>query len=174
MKVAFWLGLMLLLTFTSQVAIPKQDTVGIYLFAESHYPSVLERQPGRWKELSLASKPIFTDADIIAYDFAKHAMKLEPEALKRLPRPSPAGAPFVVVVNGERIYLGAFYSVVSSIPCELPVIVVNRRVLDQTSPADVLLIESGYLPQSSALGKDLRSDVRVRDALANLKKLATL
>jgi hypothetical protein len=33
MKVAFWLGLILLLTFTSLAAIPKQATIGIYLFA---------------------------------------------------------------------------------------------------------------------------------------------
>jgi hypothetical protein len=174
MKVAFRLGLMLLLIFTSSCGHSKQDTIGIYLFAEEHYPSVLDRQPGRWKELPLASKPIFTDADIIAYDFAKHAMKLESEALKRLPRPSAAGIPFVVVVNGERIYPGAFFNILSSLSCEMPVIVIDRRVMDKSLPADVLLIENGYPPQSSARGKDLRSDVRVRDALANLKKLATL
>jgi len=174
MKVAFCLGLILLLTFTSVAAIPKQDTIGIYLFAGSIDPRGFARHPGRWKDLPLAGKPIFTNADIIAYDFSKHAMKLEPEALKRLPRPPVEGTPFVVVVNGERIYPGAFYSPISSIPCELPVIVVGRRALDPTSPADILLIESAYPPQSSALGKDLRSDVRVRDALANLKKLSTL
>jgi hypothetical protein len=174
MKVAFCLGLILLLTFTSVAAIPKQDTIGIYLFAGSIDPRGFARHPGRWKDLPLAGKPIFTNADIIAYDFSKHAMKLEPEALKRLPRPPVEGTPFVVVVNGERIYPGAFYCGISSIPCELPVIVVDRRALDPTSPADILLIESAYPPQSSALGKDLRSDVRVRDALANLKKLSTL
>ena len=174
MKVAFWSGLMLLLTFISLAAIPKQDTIAIYLFARSIEPRVLARQPGRWKDLPLASKPIFTDADIIAYDFSKHAIKLEHEALKRLPRPSASGISFVVVVNGERIYPGAFYTSVSSIPCELPVIVVDGRALNQTSPTDILLIESAYHPQSSALGKDLRSDLRVRDALANLKKLAEL
>ena len=174
MKVAFWSGLILLLTFTSLAAIPKQDTIGIYLFARSIDPRGLAQHPGRWKDLPLARKPIFTDADIIAYDFSKHAMKLEPEALKRLPRPPAEGTPFVVVVNGERIYPGAFYSNISSISCDLPVILVDRRGLDPTSPADILLIESAYHSQSSALGKDLRSDERVRDALANLKKLAAL
>ena|SRR5215475_284118 len=113
--------------------------------------------------------------DIIAYDFSKHAMKLKPEALKRLPsRPPAEGIPFVVVVNGERIYPGAFYSNISSLSFHLPVIMVDRRGLDPTFPADILLIENGIPPQSSALGNDLRSDVRVRDALANLKKLAAL
>ena len=170
MKVAFWFGLMLLLT----CGLSKQDTIGIYQFARSIDPRVLETHPGRWKELPLASKPIVTDADIIAYDFSKHAMKLEPKALKRLPSPPVEGIPFVVVVNGERIYLGAFTSSISSVSFDLPVITVDRRALDPTSLADILLIENGIPPQSSAPGKDLRSDVRVRDALANLKKLATL
>jgi hypothetical protein len=174
MKVAFWLGLILLLTFTSLAAIPKQDTIGIYLFARSIDPRVLMRRPGQWKDLPLAHKPIVTDADIIAYDFSKHEMKLEPEALKRLPSPPVGGIPFVVVVNGERIYLGAITISISSMSFDLPVIMVDRRGLDPTSPADILLIENGIPPQSSALGEDLRSDVRVRDALANLKKLATL
>jgi hypothetical protein len=165
---------MLLLTFTSLAAIPKQDTIGIYLFARSVDTRALETHPGRWKDLPLASQPIVTDVDIIAYDFSKHAMKLKPEALNRLPRPPVEGTPFVVVVNGERIYPGAFYSNMSSISCYLPIIMVDRRGLDPTSPADILLIENGIPPQSSALGEDLRSDVRVRDALANLKKLATL
>jgi hypothetical protein len=96
MKVAFWLGLILLLTFTSLAAIPKQDTIGIYLFARSIDPRVLETRPGRWKALPLASNPIVTDADIIAYDCSKHAMKLKAEALKRLPsRPPVEGIPFV-------------------------------------------------------------------------------
>jgi hypothetical protein len=122
------------------------------------------RRPGRWKALPLASKSIVTDADIIAHDFSKHAMKLKPEALKRLPRPSTSGISFVVVVNGERIYPGAFLTLGSSISCDLPVIFIDNRAADPTSPADILLIENGTPPQSSALGKDLRSDVRVRDA----------
>ena len=81
---------------------------------------------------------------------------------------------FIVVVNGKRIYLGAFYTLLSSISCDLPVIMVHMRAADPTSPADLLLIESGNPSQSSALGKDLCSDVRIRNALANFKKLATL
>jgi hypothetical protein len=173
MKIAIFLGLILLLTVTSLTAIPKRGTFAIYLIAGSVDARVFAQSPGRWKDLPLEREPIISDADIVAYDFSKHAMRLKPEALKRLPPPSVAGTPFVVVVNRERIYPGAFYTSVSSIPCDVPVMVVDRAAQNQTSRADVLLIESAY-PQPSFLGKDLRSDVRVRDALAKLKKLAVL
>jgi hypothetical protein len=173
MKIAIFLGLILLLAVTSLAACPKRSTFAIYLVAGSVDARVFAQQPGVWKDLPLAREPIISGADIVAYDFSKHAMRLKPEVLRRLPRPSVAGTPFVVVINGERIYPGAFYSSLSSIPCDVPVIVIHRVTPNQTSRADVLLIESAY-PQPSFLGKDLRSDVRVKDALANLKKLAVL
>jgi hypothetical protein len=173
MKIAIFLGLIALLTVTSLAASPKQSTFAIYLIAGSVDARVFAQEPGVWKNLPLAREPIISGADIVAYDFSKHAMRLKPEALKRLPRPSVAGTPFVVVINGERIYPGAFYTSLSSISCEIPVIVIDRAAPNQTSLSYVLLIESAY-PQPSLRGKDLRSDVRVKDALANLKKLAAL
>ncbi len=172
MRVGIVLGIILLLTVTSLAAIPKRGAFGIYPIAGSVDARVLAQTPERWRELPLASKPVISDQDIVAYDFSKHAMKLKPEALKHLPRPSVSGIPFVVVVNGERIYPGAFYTTASSIPCAVPVIVTDR--VAQNQPANqILLIESAY-PQPTAHGKDLRSDVRVRNALASLKKLAAL
>lgn len=173
MKTAFFLGLIVLLTVISLAASPKRSTFAIYLMTGSVDARVFAQEPGVWKDLPLASEPIISGADIVAYDFSKHAMRLKPKALKRVPRPSVAGTPFVVVVNGERIYPGAFYTSASSIPCDVPVIVIDRPAQNQTSRADVLLIESAY-PQPRSLRKDLRSDVRVKDALAKLKKLAVL
>ena len=173
MKIAFFLVTSLLLATTSLAGIPKRSTFAIYLIASSVDARVFAQEPERWKDLPLAGEPTISDADLVAYDFSKHAMRLKPEVLKRLPQPSVAGTPFVVVVNGERIYPGAFYTSLSSIPCGIPVIVVDRAVQNQSSRADVLLIESAY-PRPSAHGKDLRSDVRVRGALAKLKKLAVL
>ena len=173
MKTIFLSGLVLLVTLTSLAGTPKRSTFAIYLIAGSVDARLFVREPERWKGLPLERDPIISDADIIAYDFSKHAMRVRPEALRRLPRPSVAGVPFVLVVNGERIYPGAFYTMSSSIPCDVPVIVVDRVEQNHTARADVLLIENAY-PQTSAPKKDLRSDVRVKDALASLKKLAAL
>lgn len=173
MRIAIVLGIILLLTVSSLAAIPKQSTFGIYLIAGSVDARVFAQNSERWKDLPLANEPIISDDDIVAYDFEKHAMRLKPAALKRLPRPGVSGIPFVVIVNGERIYPGAFYTMVSSITCYVPVIVTDRIALNQDAPSDVVLIERAY-PQQMASGKDLRSDVRVRNALAKLKKLAAL
>lgn len=171
MKTVILLGLVVLQFVTSLAATQKQDTVAIYLFASSVNARSLVRE--QWKNLPLSSEPVISEADILAYDFAKHALKLKPEALKRLPRPPVEGTPFVVVVNGERIYPGAFYNNISSMPYSLPVIVVNRGAQSGTSDVDVVLIERAY-PVQHAKGSDLRSDVRIRGALGKLKKLAEL
>jgi len=158
---------LILLTITAIQATPRQSTFGVYLIAGSPDARTLARNPAQWKELPLSSTPVISEVDIVSYDFSKHAMSLRPEAIKRLPRPSVFGTPFVVVVNGDRIYTGAFYSSVSSVPFALPVIVVNSPDPDQ----GVLNIERAY-PQSHAVGVDLRSDERIRNALSSLKKLA--
>jgi hypothetical protein len=168
---ALWVVVSLLIV-TSAVAIPQRSTFAIHLIA-GPVDARDFAQRGQWKNLPLAGMPIISEADILAYDFSKHAIRLKLEALRRLPRPPVAGTPFVVVVNGERIYPGAFYTSVSSISCELPVIVVDRVAQSQAADADVLLIERAY-PPTIAFGKDLRSDIRVRDVLSKLKKLAPL
>ena len=173
MKTVIMLSVVALQIVTSLAATQKQDTFAIYLLASSAEARPFARGQAQWKILPLASEPIISEADILAYDFSKHALRLRPEALKRLPRPTVFGAPFVVVVNGERIYLGAFYTSASSIPFGKPVIVVDRRSQGEATDADVLLIERAY-PQSGASGEDLRSDKRVREALGKLKKLASL
>jgi hypothetical protein len=170
MKTVIMFGVVVFQILTSLAAAQKQDTFAIYLF-DSPVDTISLKQ--KWKNLSLASEPIISESDVLAYDYSKHALRLRPEAVKGLPRPPVEGTPFVVVVNGERIYPGAFYGLYSSIPCSLPVIVVGRSAQSKTSDVDVILIERAY-PVQSAVEKDLRSDERVRDALGKLKKLAVL
>ena len=159
---------MLTLLIVSAIqAIPGQSTFAVYLIDGAPDARTIARDPGQWKELPLSSTPVISDVDILSYDFSKHAMRLRPEAIKRLPRPSVFGIPFVVVVNGDRIYGGAFYSSFSSVPFALPVIVVNSPDPDQ----GVLYIERAY-PPSHAVGVDPRSDERIRNALSTLKKLS--
>jgi hypothetical protein len=165
------LGALILLTTSAIAARPEQNTFGIYLIAEPVDARTLAHNPTLWKELALSSTPVISQADIISYDFSIHAMRLRLEAIKRLPKPPVTGTPFVVLVNGERIYQGAFYISASSIPYSQPVILVDRLEHDQPRKADVLLIDRAY-PASFATGRDLRSDDRIKRALTKLKKLA--
>ena len=171
MKAAILLGAFVLHIVTSLTPAQQPATVAIYLFANPVDARTVKQD--QWKSLPLASEPIISETDILAYDFSKHAIKLSAEALKRLPRPPVTGTPFVVVINGERIYPGAFYNMASSIPCDMPVIVTARIGQSESLGADVVLIDRAY-PQQYATGKDLRSDARIRDALGKLKKLAAL
>jgi hypothetical protein len=156
------------LTLSATAARPVQSTFAMYLIADLPDARTLARNSGQWKELPLVRTPVISEVDIVSYDFSRHAMRLRPETIKRLPKPSVFGIPFVVVVKGERIYAGAFYSSFSSIPFALPVIVVDGSERDQAPERDVLYIQRAY-PQSHAVGVDLRSDERIKTALGNLK-----
>jgi hypothetical protein len=151
---------------------PRQSTFSIYLVEGEFEPTALMHEQGRWKDAKLSTTPVISEADIITYDFSKHAMKLNPEAIKRLPKPPVSGTPFVVVVNGERIYLGAFYSLISSIPCSVPVIVIDRGIWNPEQTRDTLLIERAY-PPDKGVGQDMRSDERIKTVLGKLEKLGT-
>ncbi|MCA1838404.1 MAG: hypothetical protein LC674_06530 [Actinobacteria bacterium] len=173
MRIIVTTGCILLLTVAFLGASPNDATFGIYLIAGNVDARVFARRSEQWRTLPLETKPIISDQDILVYDFSKHAMRLTPEALKRLPRPPVTGIPFVVVGNDERIYPGVFYTGASSIPCDLPVIVTARMREDNSVPSDVIFIERAY-PASRAQGRDLRSDERVRTIFGSLKKLGSL
>jgi hypothetical protein len=168
------LGALIVLTTSAIAARSEQSTFAIYLIAEPVDARTLAHNPRLWKELALSSDPVISQEDIISYDFSSHEMRLRTEAIKRLPKPSVTGTPFVVVVNGERIYQGAFYSSVSSISYSQPVILVDKAGPEQPGKADVLLIDRAYPSASFATGRDLRSDDRIKSALGKLKKLARL
>src|SRR5262249_38262691 len=118
---------------------------------------------GDWSQIRLSEPPLISANDVISYNFADHAIRLKPGALATIPRPPVEGTPFVVVVNGQRIYLGAFTTIESSMSFAVPSIVVDRRVLATNQPADTLVINRGA-------GQDPRGDKRIRDALAALQK----
>jgi len=167
------LGVLIFLTASVAAAQSQQNSFGIYLLARSTDTRTLAQDQGQWKQLALASGPVISDADIISYDFSNHTMRLGPEAAKRLPKPPVTGTPFVVVVNGERIYQGAFYTSLSSISYAQPVIVVDNPGSTRPQQVDVLLIDRAY-PVKMARGEDLRSDERIKTALSKLGKLTLL
>jgi len=114
-------------------------------------------------ELPLEAEPVLTDRDLYAYHWSSHTLALANGAaiLERLPRTPMHGLPFVVVADGKRIYLGAFWTSFSSQSVDLPVI--DTLLGDWT-------IRPGY-PWVHALDPDPRGDARIRRALSNLGKL---
>ena len=87
------------------------NSFALYLTAEGVDPAFAATNLA---ELKLVSPPVFSDADILAADFENGVIRLTPEALKRIPEASVQGNLFVAVVNGERLFLGAFWTSLSS------------------------------------------------------------
>jgi hypothetical protein len=114
---------------------------------------------------------VITDADIVEYRFAEHALKIRGESLLRMARLRPplSGDPFHVVVNEERIYSGRFTSQVSSMSFKEPTILAQ---VDTNQPTATVIIcgPSHHEPQFQT-GTDPRVDVRITRALAALGKL---
>src|SRR3990172_8838700 len=57
-------------------------------------------------ELALEDKPFLTDDDLISYSWRDHKLKLNEDAIAKIPQAIPLdGTPVVVVADGQRTYL---------------------------------------------------------------------
>ena len=159
------------LAFSTICRAETTNSFDIYLTAEAMDRRITGYGKGDWSRIRLSEPPLISATDIISYDFANHVIRLGPEALPRIPRPPVEGTPFVVVVNGERIYLGAFTSGFSSMTFGVPSIMVDRRTLVTNQPPDTLVIERAYTSPTLGVGPDPRGDQRIKTALTALHKL---
>jgi SAM-dependent methyltransferase len=149
------------------------NSFGIYLATGPIDPRLTRSGKGDWSQITLAPAPVISAEDIVVYDFPKHTMNLRPEALARISRPPVDGTPFVVVANGERIYLGAFVTGASSMSFAVPTIVVDRWSTDTNHHREMVVIERAYPQPSFGVPPDPRGDERVKQALAAMEKLTT-
>ena len=118
--------------------------------------------------LALTPSPLLTDEDITSYDWARHLVRLKPGVRERLvpAKPELKGIPFVVVAQGKRVYLGAFWTPLSSFAHYVPVIYTVPFDLVQD---DGSRIENAFLihgPMTSKPGAaSPHEDARIREAL---------
>ena len=59
---------------------------------------------------------LISESDIVAVDLRSGLMTLKQAAYQRLPQPSTAMPQFVAVADGDRLFLGAFGTTLSSGP----------------------------------------------------------
>lgn len=175
-KTAFAVGTAVVLAAGTTIVVVKElakppNSFGIYLTAEPVDRRITAYGKGDWSRIRLSESPVISATDIISYDFTNHSMRLRPEALAKISRPPVEGTPFVVVANAERIYLGAFTTIESSMLFAVPSIMVDRRMLVTNQPSDTLVIERAYPSPSFGVGPDPRVDRRIRTALSALHKL---
>ena len=115
------------------------------------------------KELHIAPEPIITEKNLLGYDWDRHILNLAPGARDRIPSPGVWGVPFVVVADGKRCYLCAFWTHLSSYMPSLPVAYVDP-ISARLDSKDSIHIE----PPPIADANDPRSDPRICKVLEAL------
>ncbi len=146
---------------------PREDVLSFTRDVEERIRVYLLARPG---DIPLAKYPLISDRDIESYDWKTHTLTVSRSAIQRLRPPLVWGTPFVVVADGEPIYVGAFYSALSSASCSIPVIMHERSL--NPDPSGRLMIQRAY-PGATGdqMAHDPRSDARIKKALQALGKL---
>ncbi|MFN8443111.1 MAG: hypothetical protein U0175_20220 [Caldilineaceae bacterium] len=122
-------------------------------------------------QLELQNEPILSNDDIVSYGKVDHTIELTHDAYVRIQQlfPMPVkvdGIPFVVCVGKERIYLGAFWTPLSSLSYDGIVIM---QPLDDAQTT--IQISVGYPAPEVFTGNDPRADPRIIRALEQMGKL---
>jgi hypothetical protein len=142
---------------------PKQSSE-----AQPRFALYLVRTPhADIAKTELESTPAFTEDDIVAYDWPTHIVSLTESARKKLPSVQAVGTggkQFVIVVDGQRCYRGAFWISYSSIGTLDPVI-------DVTQLGTTVRIERAYPSGTVATGDNPRSDPFIKRVLVSLRKI---
>jgi hypothetical protein len=148
----------------------RTNSFGIYLFANSEEWNDFG---SNWTSRALSPSPVLSEAGILDYRFTDHLMTLTPEAAHRIStfHIRHLTEPFVVVVNGVRIYRGLFVSCFCSQSFDLPSISLwgsFQFTRNTNLPPNSLFI---YAAPFSTADPDPRSDERIKQALDGLHKL---
>ncbi|ODA40819.1 hypothetical protein [Desulfosporosinus sp. BG] len=117
-------------------------------------------------ELPLENVPALTDKEIRMYNWREHTFSLkegfslEEKLEGRVPL---SGKPFVVVADSERIYLGSFWTPISSL--YIPEIPTIYSIWFKDNKNDIYTIKYGNQQQ------DPRADIRIYESLKGLGKV---
>ena len=121
------------------------------------------------KDLALQENALLTLEDVVSYQPASYEMVLTDEAADRIRQLSIPldGLPFVVVAQGERVYVGSFWTPISSLSYS------GTAVMFWMAEDKVVLRFDLSYPASPDLfeGVDLRNDARILEAFSDAGKL---
>jgi hypothetical protein len=117
--------------------------------------------------LELSPKPLLSLDDIVSYSPQTHQIELEPAAVERFSQLDLPGQAFVVTVEGQPIYAGAFMAAYFSRSYDGVVILWPPMNQD----AATIQLQLGYPGPNFFVGQDPRSDPRIMSALQQSGKL---
>jgi hypothetical protein len=145
------------------------DEFAIYLLADDMTPD--ELLAAQSDAVELRETPVLSIDDILTYGRQSHEIRLTAEAYRRvqdlytLPVDTD-GLPFAVCADGGRVYLGAFWTPLSSLSFD-GVVIMQPMPME----SDVIRIELGYPGPDLVTMQDPRSDPKVLHALTRAGKL---
>ena len=163
------LFIILILSYCSDPSSPEQsDRFAIYLLKEASLTTkdVQERELSR---LILREKPVISYNDIIGYQIEDHKVYLNEKLSYYLDKDSLKvfsqifGTPFVLIAKNERIYLGSFYTSISSWLPKTPIIE-NINIFNMN---EKLFIISSAPHYDEEIFIDVRNDERIIQALGD-------
>jgi hypothetical protein len=146
------------------IFLPREDVYSGTPDVNERIARYLQSHPA---EIPLASHPVVSEEDVARYEWWTHTLTLNRTFWFKIRRPSLRGSPFVVVADGEPVYVGAFFSDASSFSCPTPVIRFDEQMTNR-----VVTIERAYPGAFVVQGKkDPREDPKVKKALQAAGKL---
>jgi hypothetical protein len=150
---------------SSEAAVPSPPT-GFALYLAAGEPFI--DQNSQIDEIELSEEPLLTAAGIVWYDPVNHIMELTEGATKRFEQLGLSGHMFVVMVDGRRIYQGAFMAATMSRSYD-GVVILWPSMLGKERQ---LQIQLGYPGPDFFSGVDPRADGGVLESLEETGKLS--
>lgn len=135
----------------------------IYLLADDKINArdAFEKKIG---DLVLQERPLFTIDDISSYQWNDHTLTLKPGVVERVPKVRNVfGLPFVVMSGGQSLYVGGFWTYISSYLPYAPIIYADPPLKDKNDLRIELPIRDGK--------PDPRSDPAIKSAFEKAGKL---
>lgn len=132
---------------------------------------VLVSQMEALSHVDIADEPIISIDDIVSYDWETHEIELTPTAFDRI-NVTPKdvfGNVFMVCVDKQPVYWGAFWSMLSSISFNGVTII--RPYASQAKGGYFIYITLGYPAPDFFTGEDPRSDPLIMESLEQAGKL---
>ena len=124
-------GLLLVGGFWTYAADRTTNLISIHLVADKVPRISLVKRSPTPEGLKLTDPPILSDTDFIGWNVTNHTFVITPAAAKRLVGScSWREKPFVLLANGEPIYVGMFGTSVSSISAGVPTILTDSVARD--------------------------------------------
>jgi hypothetical protein len=151
--------LLIIITYGSYITSTKGKGFAIYLTKNDIPPAKMEAL----NHVDISDEPIISVKDLITYNAQTHEMKLTPEAfdhVHELDVPV-TGKSFVVCIDKEPIYWGAFWTPISSLSFDGVTIWQPYNTQGQK----IIVLELGYPSSSFYSGEDPRNDKKVLESL---------